>query len=262
MRPFAAAVELSTQLLADDPALMAQAVAAAKAALDVPVWVKLTAFGRDVVAWAKAAKQAGADAVVAIGPFGPCLGLDAERAQLLFPSTGGYAWMTGAAIKNIALRCVWDISRQVDIPVIGCGGVARGTDVVEFLMAGASAVGVCTAGIMRGPAVFGKINGELDSWLDGHGFATAAQLTGYTLRRVQGRHVRTDHAPPRLNVDLCIGCEICPTSCVYGALEMVGVRKTPGYKVRLIEELCWGCGICATRCPTRALGIEGVSLLP
>jgi dihydroorotate dehydrogenase/ferredoxin len=261
VRPFVAAVELSTQFLADDARLMAQAVAAATAALDVPVWVKLTSLGRDVVAWAHAAREAGASAVVAVGPFGPCLGLDAEQRRLTFPSTGGYAWMTGAAIKNIALRCVWDIARQVDIPVIGCGGIARGADVVEFLMAGASAVQVCTAAVLQGPKVFGKIGQGLSAWLDEHGFASVAAVQGYALRRVQGRQARTNHAAPILDVEKCIGCEICPTSCVYEALEMVGERKTPGYKVRVIEERCWGCGICATRCPTRALGIEGVSLV-
>lgn len=253
------AVELSTQFLADDPALMADAVRAAKEALDVPVWVKLMALGRDVVAWARAAKAAGADAVVAIGPFGPCLGLDAEHGRATFPHTGGYAWLTGTAIKNIALRCIWDIAGQVDIPVIGCGGIARGTDVVEFLMAGARAVQVCSAAVVQGPAVFAKMTKELDAWLDEQGFASAAEAQGLALRRMAGRSVRNDHIPPALAVDLCIGCEICPTSCVYGALEMVGERKTPGYKVRVIAERCWGCGICATRCPTRALAIAGVS---
>ena len=261
VRPFADAVELSTQFLADDPRLMAQAVAAAKAALGVPVWVKLTALGRDVVAWARAAQEAGADAVVASGGFGPCLGLDAERGQVAFPASGGYAWLSGAAIKNIALRCVWDISRQVDIPVIGCGGIARGADVVEFLMAGAGAVQVCTAAVLQGPGVFGRITRELNAWLDGHGWTSVSDVRGYAQRRMAGREVRTTHMPPRLNPDLCIGCEICPTSCVYGALEMVGERKTPSYKVRVLEDRCWGCGICATRCPTRALAIAGVSLV-
>jgi ferredoxin len=261
VRPFADAVELSTQYLADDVQLMAEAIAAAKLVFDKPVWVKLTALGRDVVAWAQAAKEAGADAVVAIGGFGPCLGMDAEHAQVRFAGTGGYAWLSGAAIKNIALRGVWDIARKVDLPVIGCGGIARGADAAEFLMAGASAVQVCTAALLQGPQVFAKITRDLSDWMDGHGHTSASELQGHSVQRMAGRTVRTVHVPPRLDVDLCIGCEICPTSCVYGALEMVGKRKTPGYKVRVIEERCWGCGICATRCPTRALAIEGVSLV-
>jgi dihydroorotate dehydrogenase (NAD+) catalytic subunit len=122
-------------------------------------------------------------------------------------------------------------------------------------------VQVCTAAVLQGPQVFGKITHELDAWMDEHGWATASDLSGAARRRMAGRQVRTKHMPPQLNADLCIGCEICPTSCVYGALEMVGERKTPSYKVRVITERCWGCGICATRCPTRALAIAGVSLV-
>ncbi len=262
LRPFADAVELSSQYLADDVRLMADAVAAARSVFGVPVWVKLTVMGRDVVAWAQAAKDAGADAIVATGGFGPCLAVDAERARVAFPASGGHAWLSGAAVKSIALRCVWDIARQVSIPVIGCGGVARGADVVEYLMAGASAVQVCTAAVLQGPQVFARIGHELQAWMDGHGWLSASDLSGYAVRQMAGRQVRTKHLPPQLTVELCIGCEICPTSCVYSALEMVGERKTPAYKVRVIEERCWGCGLCATRCPTRALAIEGVSLLP
>lgn len=261
VRPFADAVEISTLLMADDTQVMVRAVLAARAALDVPVWVKLTALGRDVVGWARAAKDAGADAIVAMGGFGPCLAVDAESGRTAFPETGGYAWLSGVAVKNIALRCVWDIARQVDIPVIGCGGAARGADVVEYLMAGASAVQVCTAALLHGPQVFGKICQELADWMGEHGHPSVEALRGYAVRRMEGRQVRTKHLPPDLDVAACIGCEICPTSCVYGALEMVGERKTPSYKVRLLAERCWGCGLCATRCPVRALRIPGVSSL-
>jgi len=261
VRPCAAAVEICTQHMADDPSAMAAAVRAAKAALAVPVWVKLTVLGRDVVAWAGAAQDAGADAVVAMGGFGPCLGIDAGSASVLFAESGGHAWLSGAAVKNIALRCVWDIARKLSIPVIGCGGVARGADAVEFLMAGASAVQVCTAAVLSGAQVFGKISRELNDWLDGHGYASVEALRGEAVRRMADRALRTEHVPPALDEEACIGCELCVTSCVYGALEMAGERKTPAYKVRLIAERCWGCGLCATRCPTRALRMAGVSLV-
>ncbi len=260
-RPSADAVEICTQFWDEEPATMAAAVRQAKGEFAVPVWVKLTALGRDVAAWARAALDAGADAIVATGGFGPCLGLDADRGRVLFPETGGRAWLSGAAIKNIALRCVWDVARSVPIPVIGCGGVARGEDVVEYLMAGASAVQVCTAAILHGSQVFSRIEQELLSWMDGHGFASLDALRGFAIRRLNERQVRTQHVPPALDEAACIGCEICVTSCVYGALEMIGERKSPGYKARLLAERCWGCGLCATRCPTRALRMAGVSLI-
>ena len=161
VRPFADAVELSTHYIGEDPAPMIGAVHAAREALDVPVMVKLSPHGHDMAAAASLALEAGADAIVAINSFGPVLPLDIETAM---PRLGGPRRLRlalRAGVKPLAVRCVRDIARAVELPVIGVGGVSRGTDAVEMLMAGASAVQVCTAAILRGPGVFGKIAREL-----------------------------------------------------------------------------------------------------
>jgi ferredoxin len=237
---------------------MVDAIRAAKEAVDVPVLVKFSPF-RDVQPAAEAAQRAGADAIVAVNSYGPCFGIDIETGLPLMGSREGYGWLSGQAIKGIALRCVYDIARTVDLPIFGVGGIARGQDAVEFFMAGASAVQICTVAILRGPEMHGRIARQIDKWLDDHGYAAVRDIQGLTPRKVRQRAFRTDHLPPELDVEACIGCALCPTSCVYGALQMVGQPKTPGYKVHLNPELCWGCGICATRCPTRALTMKGVS---
>ncbi len=258
VRPFADALELSTHYIGDDPQPMIDAIRAAKDAVDVPVLVKFSPF-RDVQRAAEAAQKAGADGIVAVNSYGPSFGIDIETGLPLMGSREGYGWLSGQAIKAIALRCVYDIARTIDLPIFGVGGVSRGEDAVEFLMAGASAVQVCTAAILRGPQVYGRIARQLDQWLDAHGYASVRDVQGLTLRQVRERPFRTSHIPPNLDVDACVGCAVCPTSCVYGALEMVGQPKTPTHKVRLLPDLCWGCGLCATRCPTRALTMPGVS---
>ena len=93
----------------------------------------------------------------------------------------GYGWLSGPALKPLAIRCVRDIARAVPVPVIGVGGVSHGIDAVEMLMAGASAVQVCTAAILHGPGVFGRIARELDAWLDEHGYASADEIRGLAL---------------------------------------------------------------------------------
>jgi dihydroorotate dehydrogenase (NAD+) catalytic subunit len=258
VRPFADALELSTHYIGDDPQPMVDAIRAAKDAAAVPVFVKFSPF-RDVQCAAEAAQRAGADGIVAVNSYGPSFGIDIETGMPLMGSREGYGWLSGQAVKAIAVRCVYDIARTVDLPIFGVGGIGRGEDAIEFLMAGASAVQVCTAAILRGPQIYGRIARQMDKWLDAHGYASLRDVQGLTLRKVRQRALRTDHVPPELDVDACIGCAICPTSCVYGALEMVGQPKTSTYKVKLNPELCWGCGICATRCPTRALTILGVS---
>lgn len=258
VRPFADALELSTHYIGDDLAPMVDAIRAAKDAVDVPVFVKFSPF-RDVRRAAEAAQRAGADGIVAVNSYGPCLGIDIETGMPLMGSREGYGWLSGVAIKAIALRCVFDIAQTVDLPIWGVGGVQDGRDVIEFLMAGASAVQVCTAAILKGPTVFSKIVRQMETWLAEHGYSSLDQVQGLTLRRLRERRFRTEHVPPVLKVEECTGCTLCVTSCVYHALEMVGQPKTPEYKVRLLPERCWGCGLCATRCPTRALRMPGVS---
>jgi dihydroorotate dehydrogenase subfamily 1 len=248
VRPFADALELSTHYIGDDPSPMMDGIRAAKDAVDVPVLVKLSPF-RDMATAAKAAAQAGADGIVAINSFGPCLGVDTETGRLLMGSKEGHGWLSGPALKPLALRCVFDVARSVDLPIIGVGGITGGTDAIEFFMVGASAVGVCTAAILKGPQVFGRIAHEIDQWLDAHGHDSVEAVRGLAIRRWEERAFRTTHVPPELDVDVCTGCGLCETSCVYDAIHVVED------KARLTPEKCYGCGLCVTRCPVQALSI-------
>lgn len=242
--PFADAVELSTHYIGDDPEPMTGAIRAAKAALKVPVLVKLSPHGSDMAGAARLAKDAGADGIVAINSFGPVLSLDIETALPRLGGPNGYGWISGPALKPLAVRCVRDIARAVDLPVIGVGGVARGTDAVEMLMAGASAVGVCTAAILRGPSIFGRIAAELGEWLDSHGHASPRDIVGLALTRAWPAGPLP--APVVLQA-ACNGCGICEPACVYGAIHVVDGR------VALDGEMCTRCGLCVTRCRLDAL---------
>ncbi|HUW94960.1 MAG TPA: 4Fe-4S binding protein [Anaerolineae bacterium] len=247
VKPFADALELSTHYIGEDPMPMIAAIKAAKDALDVPVIVKLSPLGREMKAAAQAAQDAGADAIAAVNSMGPCLGIDLETGLPLMGSEEGYGWLSGRSIRALALRCVFDIARTVDLPILGVGGVSRGTDAIEMFMVGASAVQVCTAAILRGPGVFGKIAREMDQWLDDHGYASVNDVKGLTIRKLREREYRTSHLPPKVYEELCTACGLCETSCVYHAIAVVDG------KAQLDEDLCQGCGLCTTRCPTRAL---------
>jgi len=74
----------------------------------------------------------------------------------------GYGWLTGSAIKPIILRYVAEIAGQTSKPVIGIGGVVTAADVVEMMMAGAGAVGLCTARILKGMAYLSRLNREIE----------------------------------------------------------------------------------------------------
>jgi len=245
--PLADALELSTHYIGEDPGPMVEAIKAAKETVDVPVFVKLSPLGREMRAAAQAAQEAGADGIAAINSFGPCMGVDVETGLPLMGSEEGYGWLSGRAIKALALRCIFDTARAVDLPIFGVGGISHGTDAIEMFMVGASAVQLCTAAILRGPGVLGKIATEMEAWLDNHGYGSVNDIKGLTISKLKERPFRTTHLPPKVHLERCNGCRLCEISCVYDA-----VTVEEG-KVQLDEELCYGCGLCATRCPPRAL---------
>jgi dihydroorotate dehydrogenase (NAD+) catalytic subunit len=123
---------------------VAEVVAACRGAFpDKPLFAKLTSEG--VVANAIAAEEAGVDALTLINTI-PALVVDPRERQVFL--RGG---LSGPAIKPVALRAVYEVSRAIEIPVIGCGGVASGTNVAEFMLAGATAVQVGTGSFIREP---------------------------------------------------------------------------------------------------------------
>ena len=243
VRPFADAVELSTHYIGEDAGPMVAAIRAARAAIDVPVFVKLSPLGREMRRAAEQAEAAGADAIVAINSFGPCLAIDVETGRPRLGGEGGYGWLSGPALRPLAIRCVHDVAAAVGIPVIGCGGVARGTDAIEHLMAGAVAVQVCTAAILRGPAVLGKIAAEVATWLERHGHASPSEVVGLAL----GRDATRTSGVPLLDLELCNGCGLCELSCGPDAIHVVDG------KAAIDEARCDRCGLCLSRCRPGAL---------
>lgn len=239
--PFADALELSTHYIGNDPRPMQEAICAAKAT-GLPVWVKMSPF-REPQALAQAAQEAGAAGIVAVNSYGPAFGVDIEHGGRPWMGGKGYGWISGPALKPIALRMVYDIARVVTIPVIGVGGISTGADVVEFLMAGATAVQVCTAAITNGPQIFGKLAAQLGKWLDEHGYTTVEEIRGLALRQP----IPMMTAPPQLRVERCIGCNRCVISCVYGALYL------EEKKIHIHAQRCAKCGLCISRCPVDAL---------
>jgi dihydroorotate dehydrogenase subfamily 1 len=184
VKPWADAVELSTHYLGEDATPMIEAIAAAKQALDVPVFVKMSPLGREMRTAAQAAQAAGADAIVATNSLGPAFGLDIESGYPLMGGSNGYGWLSGPAIKPLSVRCVFDIAQAVDLPIVGVGGISRGEDAIEFIMAGASAVQVCTAAILRGPSVYGKIAAQMNDWLDHHGYSSVEDIRGLAVKKM------------------------------------------------------------------------------
>ena len=136
--------------------------------------VKLSPNVTDITEIARAVEGAGADSVSLINTL-LGMAIDAEkRRPILSTITGG---MSGAAVKPIALRMVWQVSKAVKIPVIGLGGIMNWKDAVEFLLAGASAIQIGTANFID-PAITVKISEGINDYLDRHGFTSVKDIIG------------------------------------------------------------------------------------
>jgi dihydroorotate dehydrogenase (NAD+) catalytic subunit len=216
--------------------------------VEIPILAKLSPKV-DVAEVAKSLEPH-VDGIVGINTFGPCLRIDIETGKPLLGSNDGFGWMSGVSLKPIALRCIADIARSVKVPVIGVGGIASGEDVIEFSMVGASAVEVCTAAILEGSTVYGKIAKETADWLKNHGYDSLDDIRGIALRHMDGSATLTP--PPTVDMDKCTLCGLCPKSCVYGAITVDKKKNL----FEIDKDLCQACGMCISVCPYHALSAD------
>ena len=149
-------------------------VSAVKKATHLPVMPKLTPNVTDVASIAKAAEDAGADAVSLVNTF-LAMAIDIEtRRPKLSNIVGG---LSGPAIRPIAVRMVYECRRAVKIPIVGMGGIANADDALEFIIAGATAVQVGTANFVD-PFIWNKLTGGLRDYMQRHRIERVADLVG------------------------------------------------------------------------------------
>ena len=136
--------------------------------------VKLSPNVTDITEIARAVEAAGADAVSLINTL-MGMAVDIERRRrVLSIGTGG---LSGACVKPVALRMVWQVARAVRIPVVGLGGIMTAEDAIEFLMCGATAIEIGTSNFID-PAVTLKVRDGINEWLDRHGVASVQDIIG------------------------------------------------------------------------------------
>ncbi|MEP6492851.1 MAG: dihydroorotate dehydrogenase [bacterium] len=157
-----------------DPTALAAVVRRSRAETKRPLFVKLSPTLTNIGDAARIAADAGADAITVVNTL-PGLVIDIEhRRPALGFGTGG---VSGSAILPIGVLATWKVSRAVQVPILGLGGVGTGTDALQYIMAGASLVGVGTAAL-RDPRAPSRIVRELGAWCEHHGVAKIHDLIG------------------------------------------------------------------------------------
>ncbi len=166
--------------LGHDQNIVSDITKAVKGAVKIPVFVKLSPNVKNIAELARAVENAEGDAVVAINTV-KAMAINADLAMpVLSNSIGG---LSGPAIKPVGLRCVYEIRKQTNVPIIGVGGIITGTDAVEYIMAGASCVQIGSGIYYKGKGIFEEVCREMENFMDNHGYKTVKEMVGIAAKR-------------------------------------------------------------------------------
>jgi len=161
--------------IGSDPKFVKDITSKVKQSVEIPVFVKISPNLTNIIEIAKSAEKGKADAIVAINSV-KAMKIDIDlKMPVLANKVGGYS---GKAIKPIGVRCVYEISENVSIPIIGVGGITSGEDAIEYFMAGASAVQIGSAIYYRGLDVFKKVCDEIKDWMKINKYDNISDLIG------------------------------------------------------------------------------------
>ena len=161
--------------IGDDPEMVATIVKKIKSNTHKPIIIKVGIGGIDVVKIAQVARDSGADAITAINTIRAMVINIETLTPVLSNRIGG---LSGKSIKPVSIRCVYEISKNLGIPVIGCGGIFTWEDAVEFMLAGATAVQLGSVIGYKGVSAFGNITRGIKKYLERKGLKNAMEIVG------------------------------------------------------------------------------------
>ncbi|HJS64553.1 MAG TPA: dihydroorotate dehydrogenase [Nitrososphaeraceae archaeon] len=163
----------------DDPTLVTKIIKTIKANTKKPVIIKVGIGNVDVIKLADIIEESGADAITAINTI-RAMAINTETGMpILSNKIGG---LSGSSIKPIGVRCVYEISKKVSIPVIGCGGIMNWEDVIEYMLAGAATVELGSVIGYHGLGVINKIIKGISGYLDKKGYKSVKEIIGIAHR--------------------------------------------------------------------------------
>ncbi|MBP8954834.1 MAG: 4Fe-4S binding protein [Armatimonadetes bacterium] len=240
-----------THIMAHSPMLdtMRMAVDAARAgAPNTPVVPKITGQLDNPLAVILAMEQAGADGVVMFNRF-TGLDIDVETEEPVMHK--GYAGHGGPYSIHYVLRWISEVSPLLGIPIASSGGVTNGADVAKCILAGATTVQVCTAIVMHGYGIVGKILDEFEAWMDRKGHANLNEIRGAICPKVRSNDQieREQVVVAEIDTGVCVNCGRCAAVCIYDAAQQGVLKHT------VDEALCVGCGLCSELCPVTAISM-------
>ena len=253
-------------MICQDKKLMTQVIKWVKEAIDLPIVAKLSIHVNDIGDMAACAVEAGASAVTAINSIHGIGALDTDTLVTVPDILGQSAPMglSGAFIKPIAEHCVYKIAlrqKENNFEISGVGGISNGRDALEYLSLGADTIQVCTEVMYKGYGIITPMLKYLNTFMEEHGFESIDEFRGCSPKNMvpAARNLSLKQQLAAIvNVEQCIGCGRCVTSCSDGGKQAIQLDKT-AKKAFVDTNKCTGCGLCKIVCPTGAIGMEPVN---
>ncbi len=230
---------------------------AVKKAVSIPVTVKIPYLypALHVHKYVSELVTAGVDGIVTVGSVGSAW-IDIEHGRPGTATSRRLGNLYGRVTKPFSMAIVQEISSSFDIPVIGTGGIRNAQDIIEYFMAGASAVQLQTEVMLRGPGIFRKLEDGVKTWLSEHGYSSLDDIKGKALK-----YLGKENTEPYIAVvdeELCNGCRLCEPVCTAVSYEVnPAIRIDDEGKARVDKALCQGCGWCQVVCAPGAIHLEG-----
>ncbi|MDB5525874.1 MAG: dihydroorotate dehydrogenase, partial [Rhizobium sp.] len=222
----------------------------------MPVITKLTPNVTDVRRPARAAHEAGTDAVSLINTINSITGVDLDTCSPT-PSIDGkgtHGGYCGPAVKPIAMHMVADIARDSEtrgLPISAIGGITTWRDAAEFMMLGAGNVQVCTAVMTYGFKIVEEMITGLENWMDEKGYATLDDFKGKAVPNVTDwQYLNLNYiAKAQIDQDACIKCGRCHIACEDTSHQAITSMLDGVRHFEVIEEECVACNLCIDVCP-------------
>jgi len=238
---------------ADMMAEMTRALRAVKDSVRIPAIPKMSPQLSQPGAVAQALAEAGADGVTMFNRF---TGLDIDLETEAPIMHGGYAGHGGPWAIHYVLRWISDVSPTLPIPILASGGVSDGGDVAKFILVGATLVETCTAIVMQGYEVVGKLLAGLTEFMESKGYESLADFRGAVCSRIKSNDEidRVKRFVAEIKPGRCIEFGRCARECIYGAPR----QEKNTYVIP--EEACDGCGLCEQLCPSQAIAMRPLAV--
>lgn len=231
-------------------------IRAIKAAVSIPVIIKLKALALDPTLLAQACEDAGADAITISNalPAAPPIDIwNGGRSPSNFMENLTWNTVIGHTIFPIACYSVGQVSKTVKIPVIGSGGITTWKDVVKMVMWGASAVQICSAIALHGFELLDGINRGLDYFLEKNNYSSIQDFRGLSLKQVLPEtEVKLKDIRLSVREDLC---DLCMRCLHIGQCLAISLRDNT---ISIDNEECIRCGLCMQVCPPKAIEVQSV----